>query len=176
MLLSQDELIATLFRETDRAQRMKTPLAVILCRIDDPLLPGLLCKKRALRDSLPEIEQRITRLLRCYDSLGQIREDEFALVLPGCTSFNDVSMAERLKLGVFGSPVILGGVEIGFTAHFGIAGSGGRSSLIVLRNAEQALQSASRRCAGTIERCTYDTETDAGLFLIPAIEQEDFPR
>ena len=75
MLLSQDELIATLFRETDRAQRMKTPLAVILCRIDDPLLPGLLCKKRALRDSLPEIEQRITRLLRCYDSLGQIREE-----------------------------------------------------------------------------------------------------
>ncbi len=37
MYLSRDELIAMLFRETDRAQRMKTPLALILCEICNPV-------------------------------------------------------------------------------------------------------------------------------------------
>ena len=34
MLLDRDELITTLFRETDRAQRLKIGLVLVLCGID----------------------------------------------------------------------------------------------------------------------------------------------
>lgn len=170
MLLSRDELIATLFRETDRAQRMKTPLALILCRIDVPASaqfhPEAFPVAAALRETVP----RITQLLRCYDSVGETSEQELALVLPGCTSFNAVQMSERLNASVFGSPIPVCGKEVLLSACFGVAGSGGRSSLVVLRNAEQALRDARDRGAGSIERCTYDAETDSASFLMPVIE------
>lgn len=172
MLLSRDELIVTLLRETDRAQRMKTPLALILCGLDAPIDPGSPLDARARNEMLREIVARITRLLRCYDSVGQMSEREFALVLPGCNSFNAVSMAERFNAAVVGSSVSVGGMEIFLTACFGVAGGGGRSSLVVLRNAEQALKSAWRRGAGTIERCSYDAEADSRSFAVAVIEDK----
>ena len=77
MLLSRDELIAVLFKETDRAQRLKTGLAVILCGIDGcaDRLPEL--EARTDRDGEEEITRRIVRALRCYDSLGSFADGEY---------------------------------------------------------------------------------------------------
>src|SRR5262245_61163861 len=97
MLLNREELITTLFRETDRAQRLKTGLAVILCRIEksENCRPSL--KERALIEVEQEITRRMVRVLRCYDSLGRVGDGEYCLILPGCNSFNAVRMAERLR-------------------------------------------------------------------------------
>jgi len=170
MLLSRDELIATLFRETDRAQRIKTSLALLLCWIDGPDLSEPPYDRHDLDDAIREVGHRTFRLLRCYDSVGQISEREFGLVLPGCNSFNAVSLAERLKIDVFGSPVMIAGKHVRLAACFGIAGSGGRSSLAVFRNAEQALKSARATGPGSIERCACDTEPDAASFLMPVTD------
>jgi two-component system, cell cycle response regulator len=172
MLLSRDELIATVFRETDRVQRMKMPLALILFGIDD----GERWRARGGAEVEDEVVQilvkRMTRLLRCYDSIGRYGEGEFVLVLPGCSSFNAVSLAARLRLEVLGPAFVVRNEEMLFTACFGVAGSGGRSALVVLRNGEQALEKARARGPGSIERCTYDTEPDPAMFLMPVIEDE----
>jgi GGDEF domain-containing protein len=149
---------------------MKTSLALILFGIDDWEKWRSRLEQPALDDTAMEIVRRTTRFLRCYDSLGRCGEGEFALVLPGCNSFNAVYLAERLRMVVFGSPFVVGGAEIRFAACFGVSGSGGRSPLVVLRNGEQALNVARSKGAGSIERCAYDAEPDPATFLMPVIE------
>jgi diguanylate cyclase (GGDEF)-like protein len=172
MLLSRDELIATVFRETDRVQRMKMPLALILFGIDDWERWRARLGAQMVDEAEQVLVERMTRLLRCYDSMGRYGEGEFVLVLPGCSSFNAVSLAARLRQEVLGETLVIRNEEMRFTACFGVAGSGGRSALVVLRNCEQALEEARRRGPGSIERCTYDTEPDPAMFLTPVIEDE----
>jgi two-component system, cell cycle response regulator len=171
MLLSRNELIAALFRETDRAQRMKTGLAVILCGIDDWENWESRLDEQTLKDAVGEITTRIVRLLRCYDLVGRYGDGEFALVLPGCNSFKACSMAERLSF-VFRLELAAGNDEMRFTACFGVAGSGGRSPVVVLRNAENALRNARTRGSGSVERSSYDVEPDPTTLLVPVIVNE----
>jgi diguanylate cyclase (GGDEF)-like protein len=151
---------------------MKTGLAVILCGIDDWENRGAKFEDGMLGEVEGEITARIGRLLRCYDSMGRYGGGEFLVVLPGCNSFNAVGMADRLSCEVFGAPVSAGGEELVFAASFGIAGSGGRSPLVVLRNAEHALRNARMRGGGSIERSSCDAEPDPATLLIPVIEHE----
>jgi GGDEF domain-containing protein len=80
--------------------------------------------------------------------------DEFLIALPGCSTANAVLLAERLRLEVFSQPFHVGGESIRLSACFGIASSQGRAPVVVLREAEQALQWAkaagpeSIQCAG----------------------------
>lgn len=165
MLLSRDELIITLFRETDRAQRMKTPLAVILCGIAE----WESCKARFSHQTWAEVQRQLAErmicALRCYDSGGTCGDGKFGLVLPGCNSFGAVAMAERLSSAAFGMPVTAGREDLKLTGCFGIAGSGGRSPLVVLRNAEDALRKARALGPGSIERSSYDAEPDPATLV-----------
>jgi two-component system, cell cycle response regulator len=172
MLLSRNELIAALFRETDRSQRMKTGLAVILYAIDDWEGRRLMLGERALAEEEQRIATGVLRLLRCYDSIGRYGDGEFAVVLPGCNSFNAVSMAERLSQMISESAIRAGAEGLQFTACFGVAGSGGRSPVVVLKNAQRALERARARGAGSIERSSYDAEPDPAMLLKPVIEDE----
>lgn len=172
MLLNRDELIATLFRETDRAQRLKTGLAVILCGIDGLENWRSRLGEYELHTAEQEITKRIVRVLRCYDSLARFDDDTYALVLPGCNSFNAVGMAERLRQDLTSSAVNVGGEALEVSATFGIAGSGGRSPLVVLRNAVEALSSARTQKFGSIVRSSYDAEPDPATFWPPVIEDE----
>ena len=76
------------------------------------------------------------------------------MALPGCTSINAVMMAERLRMDVFSAPFHMNGDAIRLSACFGVASSLGRSPVVVLREAEQALLVAkttgpeSIQCAG----------------------------
>src|SRR4051812_20598165 len=133
MLLSRDELIAALFRETDRSQRMKTGLAMILYAIDDWEARRSRFGESALAEAGEEVTRRVLRLLRCYDSVGRYGDGEYGVVLPGCNSFNAVSMAERLRNAISESAVRTGLEELQYTACFGVAGSGGRSPVVVLK-------------------------------------------
>lgn len=173
MLLNRDELVDALFRETDRAQRMKTPLTVILCGIDgrDGLRSRL--GGSVLETAEREIVRRIVQHLRCYDSIGRYGDGEFAVILPGCNSFSAVPMAERLGTEVFGPTIPTGSDELTISACTGVAGSGGRSPIVVLRNAEQALKSAREMGPGSVQRCSYDAEPDPATFLVSVVGGAD---
>jgi diguanylate cyclase (GGDEF)-like protein len=100
----------------------------------------------ACDELLRQIAARLTRLLRSYDLLGRPGKDEFLLGLPGCSAVNAIMLAERIRLDVFCSPFRVGGDSVRLSACVGIASSQGRSPVVVLREAEQALQWA--RTAG----------------------------
>ncbi len=139
-------LLSMLFRETDRVQRMKTSLCVMLFDIDDfghwnSRLGTLACD-----ELLPAVVQRATLMLRTYDVLGRAGKDEFLVILPGCGTADAMMLAERLCTNVFAEPFHVAGQAVRLSACFGIASSDGRSPVVVLRDAEKALQKA--KCAG----------------------------
>jgi diguanylate cyclase (GGDEF)-like protein len=148
---NREALLAMLFRETDRVQRLNSSLCLVLFDIDDfghwnSRLGGDACD-----ELLCQVTTRTTRLLRSYDSLGRPGMDEFLVVLPGCSNANAVMLAERLRMEVFSSPFRVAGESIRLSACLGIASSLGRSPVVVLREAEQALEWAKGRGPETIQ-------------------------
>jgi diguanylate cyclase (GGDEF)-like protein len=151
-IYNRETMLGVLFRETDRVQRMKGSLCLILFDIDDfghwnSRLGGRVCD-----ELLCQVVARTTRLLRSYDLLGRVGKDEFLVGLPGCGIANTMMLAERLRLEVFSAPFRLGGESIRLSACFGIASSQGRSPVVVLREAEQALQWAKAEGPESIQR------------------------
>ena len=153
MLLNHDAVISALFCETDRAQRMRTPLSLVYFGLDEP---GELVSRfgaAVFEKAVVEAARRVSRILRCYDSLGRMDEAELLILLPGCTAPNAVTFAERLRTEEYREPLRFDGLEIKVSACFGVTESGGRSPLVVVREAQQAFQMARAKEAGTVERC-----------------------
>jgi two-component system, cell cycle response regulator len=136
---NRETLLAMLFRETDRVQRLNTALTLLLLDIDDFGHWNARLGAEACDELLRQVVSRTTRLLRSYDLIGRPGMDAFLLALPGCGIAQAVLLAERLRIEVFGVPFAVGGESIRLSACFGIASSQGRSPVVVLREAEEAL-------------------------------------
>jgi diguanylate cyclase (GGDEF)-like protein len=141
-IYNRTALLNMLFRETDRVQRMKTPLSLLLFEID-----GFgQWKSRLGRCStdtlLRLIVERTARLLRSYDTFGRQANHQFLAILPGCSTVNATILAERIRMEVFSPSFECGGEMVRLSACFGIAASQGRSPVVVVREAETALQRA----------------------------------
>ena len=136
---NREALLAILFRETDRVQRLKNDLGIILFDIDDFGHWNSRLGAEACDDILRQVVIRTTRLLRSYDALGRLGKDEFLVVLPGCGTHNAIMLAQRLQMDVFSLPFRVARETIRLSACFGLANSLGRSPVVVLREAEQAL-------------------------------------
>jgi two-component system cell cycle response regulator len=143
---NREAILAMLFRETDRVQRMNSSLSLLLLDIDDFGHWNSRLGNGACDELLCQVATRVTRLLRSYDVLGRPGKDEFLLGLPGCSTVNAMMLAERIRAEVFATAYRVGADSIRLSACFGIASSMGRSPVVVLREAEQALQWA--RTAG----------------------------
>jgi diguanylate cyclase (GGDEF)-like protein len=157
---NRDQLMDALFRETDRVQRMRTPLAVMLMSVTD-------CGAERLDESrreelLRQVAECTGRLLRSYDFWGRAGANELLLILPGCTAGSAALLAGRIELEISGTEFVAEVSRISISACFGIAVSGGRSPLVVLREAEVALRSARERdgvairCFGQVEEILED--------------------
>jgi two-component system cell cycle response regulator len=171
---NRETILALLFRETDRVQRMKSPLNLILLDIDDFGHWNTRLGAEACDNLLRQVASRIARLLRSYDLLGRPGMDEFLVALPGCATANAVLLAERLRLEVFSLPFHLSGESIRLSACFGIASSQGRAPVVVLREAEQALQWAKAAGPETIQ-CAGDCPASTAApvaFLSPSSGDE----
>lgn len=170
---NRSTLLSMLFRETDRMQRMKTQLCLLLLDIDDFGHWNTRLGTEACDDLLCQVVERVNRLLRSYDLLGRLGKDEFLTILPGCSTVDAVLLAERLRMDVFAAPFHVAGEAIRLSACFGIASSEGRSPVVVLREAEVALDQAkeigpeSIQCFGS---CTQAREPVA--FLSPGSSDE----
>ncbi len=153
-LYNRSTLLSMLFRETDRVQRLKIPMTLLLFDLDDFGHWNGRLGHEACDDLLCQTAERISRQLRSYDLLGRAGNDEFLVALPGCDQNYAVKLAERLRKEAFSTPFHVAGALIRLSACFGIAGSDGRSPVVVLREAEAALQHArhagpeSIHCAG----------------------------
>ena len=137
---NRETLLATLFRETDRVQRSRSDLCLVLFDIDDFGHWNSRLGADACDELLCQVASRTAALLRSYDVLGRLGMDEFLIALPSCSPANAIAMAERLRVEVFSSPFRVAGEAIRLSACFGIAASHGRSPVVVLREAEKALE------------------------------------
>jgi len=136
---NRETMLSMMFRETDRVQRMNSSLCLILFDIDDFGHWNARLGTEACDNLLCQVAARTARLLRSYDLLGRAGKDEFMVALPGCGGANALMMAERLRMDVFSAPFRVDGEAVRLSACFGIASSMGRSPVVVLREAEQAL-------------------------------------
>jgi two-component system, cell cycle response regulator len=141
-LWNRESLLNLLFPETDRVQRMRTPLSLLLLDLDHFASINSEFGYETGDKILQELANRFRRFLRSYDLIGRCGEDEFLLALPGCTADQAASMALRLKQTVLRKPFPAGRDLITLTASMGIAQSKGRSPLVVLREVERALREA----------------------------------
>ena len=158
-------LVALLFRETDRAQRMKTPLSLLGFDVDDFGHWNAQLGAEACDALLRGVAARARRVFRSYDLFGRSGEDEFLAVLPGCTTYDATLLAERLRSEVFSEPFHVYDCAVLLSACFGIACSGGRSPVVVMREAELALREA-KATGPEIIRC-FRTSEDAGEEPVP---------
>jgi diguanylate cyclase (GGDEF)-like protein len=163
-IYNRETLMAVLFRETDRVQRMKNSLAMILFDIDDFGHWNSQLGAEACDDLLCQVVARANRMLRSYDVFGRAGKDEFLVALPGCMRTQAAGMAERLR-GIFDAPYEVAGKAVRLSACFGIADSLGRSPVVVLREAEQALACA--QAAGPEAIHWFDDPQPAPFELIP---------
>jgi len=153
-LWNREALLSLIFQETDRVQRMKTPLSLMLFDLDDFSRINHEYGYAAGDRVLAELANRFRRQLRSYDLIGRCGEDEFLLALPGCTGENCLALAERIREALLGRSFTLDGEAITLTASFGLAVSRGRSPLIVLQETERALamaKLAGKNCAREYE-------------------------
>ncbi len=113
-------VLDTLNRETSRAAREGTPLAVIMADLDhfkqinDSF--GHLTGDTVLR----EAARRMQMCVRSYDHVGRYGGEEFLIVLPGSTAVNAVDLAQRLRWALSGEPVAAWSLDIQVTASFGV--------------------------------------------------------
>jgi diguanylate cyclase (GGDEF)-like protein len=171
---NRETILAMLFRETDRVQRMNSPLSLVLLDIDDFGHWNSRLGTEACDELLRQVAGRVTHLLRSYDQLGRPGKDEYLLVLPGCSADNAVMLAERIRMDVFCGPFRVGGEAIRLSACFGISSSQGRSPVVVLREAEQALQWA-RTVGPESIRCFGDTaqSSDAPVAFLTSSSDDE---
>ena len=141
-LWNRESLLRLLFAETDRVQRLKTPLALVVLDLDHFSQVNIDHGYEAGDKILQELAKRFRRYLRSYDLVGRCGEDEFLVALPGCTSEEAYTMMQRLKRSILHRPFGVGRDVLTLTASAGISHSLGRSPLVVLREAERALANA----------------------------------
>jgi diguanylate cyclase (GGDEF)-like protein len=137
---NRETMLAMLFRETDRVQRMNSSMALVLFDIDDFGHWNSRLGVDACDELLCQVANRTGAMLRSYDLLGRPGMDEFLVALPACSPANAMTLTERLRLEVFSLPFHVVGEAIRLSACFGIAASRGRSPVVVLREAEKALE------------------------------------
>lgn len=141
-LLNRESVLTALFRETDRVQRLNESMCLVLADVDDfghwnSQLGNELCD-----ELLRQVARRTELLLRSYDLIGRPGMDEFLVALPGCSVANALLFVERVRAEVFSVPFRVADQLIRLSACFGMASSLGRSPVVVLREAEEALRAA----------------------------------
>ncbi len=151
---SREAILGLFFQETDRMQRMKTPLSVVLLSINGSPPSDFRASDGEPEEVVHEFFRRMAQLLRSYDRMGRTAKNKFLLLLPGCSEKDARMLAERIHATVFNKPFELEDESIALHACFGIAGSYGRSPIVVLQHAETALQAARRIGTGSIQ--TYE--------------------
>lgn len=141
-LWNREALLSLIFQETDRVQRMKTALSLMLLDLDGFSRINHDYGYETGDRILVELANRFRRQLRSYDLVGRCGEDEFLLALPGCEFDNAILLANRIRDSILGRPFPVDQVSTALTASFGVAISRGRSPLVVLREAERGLAEA----------------------------------
>jgi diguanylate cyclase (GGDEF)-like protein len=141
-------ILEALARETDRAERERRSLSLVMLDLDHFKTVNDTHGHGAGDEALRQLVQRVNGVIRGYDWIGRIGGEEFLIVLPGCDELCALSHAERLRSVVARNPVEFEGQEIWITVSVGATslqpGQGFTPQLLV-RSADAALYVAKRQ-------------------------------
>lgn len=141
-LWSREPLLSLLFPETDRVQRLGSPMTMMLVDVDDFSRVNAEFGYETGDRILKELAGRLRRAMRSYDLLGRTGEDEFLVALPGCSARQARHLARRIRTTLLRRPFLTDEDSVALTVSIGLAQSRGRSPLVVLGEAERALATA----------------------------------
>jgi diguanylate cyclase (GGDEF)-like protein len=120
-VMNRRALDAVLLRETSRASRLNSPLAVIFVDLDHFKRVNDEYGHAAGDTVLASAAACLNSMLRPYDSVGRYGGEEFVLTLPGCTAAQAKAVAERLREKLSSQVVDVARGQVRVTASFGVA-------------------------------------------------------
>lgn len=96
-LWNREAILRLLRRELARAERLDSPLGVILADIDDFQKVNALLGQDQGNFILEQMAQNLASFVRPYDTMGRFGGDSFLIVLPVCDEIATGNVADRLR-------------------------------------------------------------------------------
>ena len=150
-VLSRSKAFEMFDRELQRSIRENLPLSVLLVDLDHFKNVNDTYGHLAGDEVLREAAKRLKDGVRSYDILSRYGGEEFLILMPGCDSDSARIQAERLRLAIAESPVIIttaNGLAHPLSASFGVTISSPsilESPESLVRVADEALYAAKRQ-------------------------------
>jgi diguanylate cyclase (GGDEF)-like protein len=144
-LWNRHAMFELLDREFHRARREQEGVAVILGEID---AFDAVVKEHgtpAGNSVLVEVTNRIRGIVRRSDTVARFGPDEFLVFLSRCDMENAVALAERMRLRIRKTPIVLGPLQVTVSMTFGVASSDETTEWTpdsLVRRADEALAEA----------------------------------
>ncbi len=161
MLPNRPAIAAALERELSRCHRDRRTVGVILLDIDHFKKINDTYGHFAGDAVLRETAARLRGNMRPYDSVGRYGGEEFLVVLPNCDLDQAKMQAERMRVRLHSSAMIVDGAEMRVSASFGVTVSDGseRSPDLFVRVADEALYKAKAGGRNCVSSLTLDEST-----------------
>ena len=159
---NRSSILEILDREMHRSRREGRSVGLVMMDLDNFKEINDTYGHQDGDEALREVGRRMTRAIRPYDSFGRYGGEEFMCVVPSCSESGLRSHAERLRLALCESPMLLGVNSVGVTASFGITCPAPSSMLTIdqlIRVADDALYEAKR---GGRNRVVYLATEESG--------------
>jgi len=96
-LWNREAILRLLRRELARAERLESPLGVILADIDDFQQVNVLLGQDQGNFILEQLAHNLGSFVRPYDTMGRFGGDSFLIVLPVCDEIATGNVADRLR-------------------------------------------------------------------------------
>ena len=142
-VLNRVAFFETFHRETARARRKKTPLALIMADVDHFKTINDRYGHIAGDAVLRETARRLRASLRASDAIGRYGGEEFVIVAPECGVADGLALGERFRDAVASVPVAVANQLVTITLSVGIAATSDMDEAEhLLRAADEALYKA----------------------------------
>ena len=155
MLPNRPAIANVLEEELSRCHRENHTVGIVLLDIDHFKKINDTYGHFAGDAVLRESAARLRANMRTYDKVGRYGGEEFLVVLPNCDLEQAAHLAERMRQRLYGSSMIVDGIEMQVSASFGVTVSdqSERTSDSLVRVADEALYQAKasgRNCVKTL--------------------------
>lgn len=143
------DLLAT---EVSRSGRQQTPLCLFFVDLDHFKYLNDTFGHLAGDAVLRQAAEKLSSAVREYDHVGRFGGDEFLVVLPDCSPEAARAVAERVRLGISGDPLVLGNQAVAITVSIGVSQwCSGQDVNDLLYLADTALYRAKERGRNRVE-------------------------
>jgi two-component system cell cycle response regulator len=152
-LWNRSAILEIMDRELARSEREGTPVGVVVADLDHFKTINDTYGHFAGDTALRQAALRMQECVRPYDSIGRYGGEEFVIVLPGADERTVRLQAERLRVAIRDTAVVLPERAISISSSFGCTAGYGRDATaeMLIRSADAALYKAKRAGRDRVE-------------------------